>query len=48
VDDINEIARDGRRLEAGVRIERSRNLSVWESLPQQIGGSLLDENQLRI
>jgi hypothetical protein len=41
-------ARDGRRLEAGVRIERSRNLSVWESLPQQIGGSLLDENQLRV
>lgn len=40
--------RDGRRLEAGVRIERSRSLLVWESLPQQIGGSVLDEGQLRI
>lgn len=40
--------RDGRRPEAGLRIERSRTVSVWESLPQQIGGSVLDENQLRV
>lgn len=39
---------DGRRLEAGLRIERSRSVSVWESLPQQIGGSVLDEKQLRV
>lgn len=38
---------DGRRPEAGLRVQRGRSLSVWESLPQQVGGSILDEPQLR-
>ncbi len=37
---------DGRRPEAGVRIERGRTVSVWESLPtSRMIGTVLDEAQ---
>ncbi len=38
---------DGRQPEAAVRVARGRAISVWESLPSHIGGSLLDESQFR-
>lgn len=38
---------DGRRPEAAVRVGRNRTISVWESLPSHIGGSILDEAQFR-
>jgi hypothetical protein len=41
-----QASRDGRRPAAGIRVGRSRSVSIWESLPtsQQIG-ALLDESQ---
>lgn len=38
---------DGRQPEAGLRVARNRVISIWESLPSRIGGSILDEAQLR-